>query len=125
MRTSTKGVPVARSPKYQQVTEDLRSKIADGTYPVGEALPSTSALMATYEVSVTVVRAAIKQLQSEGLAEGQPGKAVYVSGEPSRLDPTSELDEIARRVDDLRAALDSAVSQLDARVSQLEEKLRD
>jgi GntR family transcriptional regulator len=122
MRTSTKGVPVARSPKYQQVTEDLRSKIADGTYSVGDPLPSTSALMTTYGVSVTVVRAAIKQLQSEGLAEGQPGKAVYVAGEPG---PSIELDEISRRIDELRTALDSAVSQLDARMSRLEKKLRD
>ncbi|OJG06127.1 Mannosyl-D-glycerate transport/metabolism system repressor MngR [Pseudonocardia autotrophica] len=115
---------MARSPKYQQVADDLRAKIANGTYPIGEPLPSTSALMSGYDVSITVARAAIKQLQAEGLAEGQPGKAVYVVGEPGPSQPSAEFSEITRRIEDLREALDSAMTQLDARVSELEKKIR-
>jgi DNA-binding GntR family transcriptional regulator len=119
---TTRGGPVARSPKYQQVADDLRGKIANGTYPVGDALPSTSALMSSYGVSVTVARAAIKQLQTEGLAEGQPGKAVYVAGEPAPVEPSAEFTEISRQIGELREALDSAMSRLDARIAALEEK---
>ena len=115
---------MARSPKYQQVADDLRAKIANGTYPVGSALPSTSALMSSYDVSITVARAAIKQLQAEGLAEGQPGKAVYVTSEPGPSEPSAEFEEISRQIDEIRATLDSAMSRLDARISELEKKIR-
>ncbi|GAA1858209.1 hypothetical protein GCM10009836_43000 [Pseudonocardia ailaonensis] len=115
---------MARSPKYQQVADDLRRKIRDGTYAVGDLLPSTSALMSTYDVSVTVARAAIKQLQNDGIAEGQPGKGVYVSREPRAAEPSAEFLEISRRVDDLRAALASAMQALDARVAELEKSVR-
>src|SRR5690349_17251950 len=69
-------------PKYQQVADDLRRSIAAGTYPVGAELPSTSQLTARYSASTTVVRAAIRELRTEGLVVGQPGKAVYVQAVP-------------------------------------------
>jgi DNA-binding GntR family transcriptional regulator len=124
MPVTRRGGSVARRPKYQQIADDLRGKILDGTYAVGDLLPSTSALMSTYDVSVTVARAAVKQLQSDGLAEGQPGKGVYVSREPEPSAPSAEFVEISQRIDDLREALDSAMAQLDARVSELEKTLR-
>ena len=94
--------PSARRPKYLQIADDLRTKVIDGTYPVGAALPSTSQLMQIYEVSVTVARAAIKELQNEGVAEGQPGKAVYVQREPEPVEPSTEYRELTRQIDDLR-----------------------
>jgi DNA-binding GntR family transcriptional regulator len=109
-----------RRPRYQELADELRAKIADGTYPVGSALPSTSQLMSAYGVSVTVVRAAIKTLQAEGVAEGQPGKAVYVQREPTPAEPTAEYREVSQQIEDLREALDRAVDQLDERLSRLE-----
>ncbi|MBP2369918.1 winged helix-turn-helix domain-containing protein [Pseudonocardia parietis] len=113
---------MARTPKYQQVADDLRRKIQDGTYAIGGLLPSTSTLMSSYNVSVTVARAAIKQLQNDGVAEGQPGKGVYVTAVPQPAEPSAELVAITRRIDALREALDSAMSELDARVSKLESR---
>lgn len=113
-----------RGPKYRQIANDLRAKIADGTYPVGEALPSTSQLMATYGVSVTVARAAVKELQNEGIAEGQPGKAVYVQREPTPVEPSTEYREITQQIEALREALDEAVQQLDQRLTELEQTAR-
>ena len=80
--------------------------------------------MASYQVSVTVVRAAIKQLQTEGLAEGQPGKGVYVIREPAPAQPSAEFVEITRRIEDLRDTLAAAMNQLDARLTALEQSLR-
>ena len=80
--------------------------------------------MASYQVSVTVARAAIKQLQTEGLAEGQPGKGVYVIREPTPAEPSAEFVEITRQIDDLRDTLAVAMTQLDARLTQLEQSLR-
>lgn len=111
----------SRRPKYRQIADELRGKIADGTYPVGTALPSTSQLMATYDVSVTVARAAIRELQSEGIAEGQPGKAVYVQREPPPAQPSPEFREITQQIAALRATLEEAVEQFDERLTRLEQ----
>ena len=117
-------ISATRRPKYEQVADDLRANITNGTYPVGVALPSAAALMASYQVSVTVARAAIKQLQTEGLAEGQPGKGVYVIREPTPSEPSAEFIEITRQIQDLRDTLGAAMTQLDARLTALERSLR-
>ena len=117
-------ISTTRHPKYVQVAGDLRAKITNGTYPVGTTLPSTAALMASYQVSVTVARAAIKQLQTEGLAEGQPGKGVYVIREPTSAQPSAEFTEITQRIASLRDAMGAAMAQLDARVTELEKSIR-
>ena len=80
--------------------------------------------MASYQVSVTVARAAIKQLQTEGLAEGQPGKGVYVTREPTPAQPSAEYVEITRQIQDLRDTLAAAMTQLDARLTALENSRR-
>lgn len=69
---------VTRPHLYEQLANDLRAKIRDGTYPPGAKLPSTSALCAEYGVSETVVRFAMQILRFEGLIEGQQGKGVFV-----------------------------------------------
>ncbi|MBA8825318.1 DNA-binding GntR family transcriptional regulator [Saccharopolyspora lacisalsi] len=112
-------------PKYKRVAAELREQITRGTLPVGAELPSTSRLMERFDVSVTVVRAAVKELRNEGLVVGQPGKGVYVRSEPAPEAPSSEYLEIKQQIDSLRTALDQAVGQLDQRLSRLESQARD
>jgi DNA-binding GntR family transcriptional regulator len=106
--------------KYLQIADDLRRKILDHTYPVGSALPSTSQLMSTYGVSITVARAAVRELQNEGLAVGQPGKAVFVQHEPKPAEPSAEYVELTQQITALREALENAAESLDARLTDLE-----
>jgi DNA-binding GntR family transcriptional regulator len=106
-------------PAYRQVADDLRGKIADGTYPPGAQLPSTSQLMESYGVSITVVRAAISELRTEGLTIGQPGKGVYVVREPAADAPVDPA-ELARRF----AEMTEVIRKLDDRVSRLEQSQR-
>ncbi|WP_277032267.1 winged helix-turn-helix domain-containing protein [Actinacidiphila oryziradicis] len=90
-------------PAYQRVADDLRSQIVSGALPVGQPLPSTARLVEHYEVSTTVVRAAIKKLQNEGLVYGQPGKAVYVRTTPDQSrDARIGLEDLARDLSELR-----------------------
>jgi DNA-binding GntR family transcriptional regulator len=114
---------VTRRPKYRQIADDLRAKITDGIYPVGTALPSTSQLMESYDVSVTVARAAVKELQNEGIAEGQPGKAVYVQRKPVPTKPSTEYREITQQIEALREYFGQAVQQLDDRLTKLEQTI--
>ncbi|CDH79548.1 GntR family transcriptional regulator [Pseudomonas aeruginosa] len=53
--------------RYALVAKDLRDKIANGGYPVGSLLPTELELCELYEVSRHTVRAAITQLQNQGL----------------------------------------------------------
>jgi GntR family transcriptional regulator len=60
--------------KYQEVAEQIRQKIADGTYSPGDSLPTIDELMAEYRVSRTPVRAALKLLADDGLLN--PGRGM-------------------------------------------------
>ena len=65
-------------PAYVQVADDLRKQIYGGRFPPGGRLPSYEALMKRYEVSITVVRAAIRELKTQGLVDSHLGKGVTV-----------------------------------------------
>ncbi|WET81080.1 winged helix-turn-helix domain-containing protein [Amycolatopsis sp. QT-25] len=101
-------------PKYLQLADDLRGRIAAGTYPVGSPLPSTSRLMSEHDVSVTVVRDALKELKRDGVVAGQPGKAVYVEQVPDAPAPTPDYAGVMRQIEDLRGAVESVAERLAA-----------
>ena len=105
-------------PKYLQLADELRRKIVDGTYAVGSELPSTAQLTATYDVSTTVVRGAMRELRGEGLIVGQPGKEVYVTGVPS--DRPGDAPDLREQL----AWLTDAFKKLDARVAKLERRAK-
>ena len=112
-------------PAYEQVADDLRQKIVDGTYPVGEALPSTQRLMDSYSVSSTVARRAVSELRNEGLVVGQSGKAVFVKRVPdSQPAPSPEFTAIMQRVDELKATVDGTMADLDRRLQEVEKAVR-
>lgn len=101
-------------PKYLQLADELRRRIASGDLPVGAELPSTSELSELWNASSTEVRAAVRELVSEDLVLGEPGKTVHVRAVPERA---------VRPSDDLRselAHLQTTVDGLVARVAALE-----
>ncbi len=107
---------VTGRPAYRRIADDLRAKILDGTYPLGEPLPSTAKLMTAYGVSITVARAAVNELRAEGVVAGQPGKGVYVVEQPAA--PGPDLDTLARTVEDMG----KNIERLERRVSELEKR---
>jgi DNA-binding FadR family transcriptional regulator len=72
------------------VTAELVQRIVRGDYPAGSVLPAEHALCATFSVSRTVVREAVKVLQEKGLVQIRQGSGTTV------LPPTSWnlLDEL-------------------------------
>jgi GntR family transcriptional regulator len=66
-------------PIYQQIAEDLRSKIESGTYEPGTQLPTESDLGEQYQASRNTIRDAIKRLISLGLIETRPGQGTFVT----------------------------------------------
>jgi GntR family transcriptional regulator len=104
---------ITGEPAYRQIADDLRRRVENGEYGVGEVLPSTARLMEIYNVSNTVVRAAVRELQAAGVLIGQPGKGVYVAAKPARREAG---------VDAQLAALTEEVRELSERVARLESK---
>jgi GntR family transcriptional regulator/MocR family aminotransferase len=59
--------------------EEIRARIADGTYPAGASLPSTRALAAERGLSRGTVSLVYEQLAADGFIETHPGAASRVS----------------------------------------------
>lgn len=107
-------------PKYAQVATELRRAICAGTYPVGSELPSTAKLTEIYQVSTTVVRAAVRELRDEGLVRGQAGKAVYVTAVPD----AEQAGDVEARLVQLTEEVHAALRDLDSRLAAIESEPR-
>src|SRR4051812_37832085 len=82
---------------YRRVAELLKTKIEDGTYPIGELLPSYDAVAAEYGVSKNVARDALASLRDEGIVETLAGIGSTVLVKPSDA-PGSEREQIMQRI---------------------------
>ncbi len=66
-------------PLYHRIYVILRERIVNGTYRVGEMLPSEAELMARFKVSRITARRAMDELSDEGLVERTRGRGTAVS----------------------------------------------
>lgn len=108
-------------PAYLQIVDELSREIRTGSLPPGTALPSITRLCERFDVSASVVKAAISVLRTQGLVVGQQGKGVFVSqapavpAEPSQAGTSEILDQLdavrqtLKDLGDRVAALESAV----------------
>jgi GntR family transcriptional regulator len=69
-----------KHPMYIQLREILRSRIDDGEFIPGSAIPSENELAQTYGLHRLTVRNAITALVNEGLLKPIQGKGVFVVG---------------------------------------------
>lgn len=86
-------------PRYLQVADVLRQRIARGTWPQGHRLPSLETLMAEFGVARVTLRQAIELLSRDGLVSPQQGRGTFVTGRPDNerwLSVVTTLDELAR-----------------------------
>jgi DNA-binding GntR family transcriptional regulator len=109
--------------KYHQVADDLRAKIAAGTYEIGGDLPSTARIMDTYVVSSTVAKFAIRELKAEGLVVGQPGKGVYVLRKPDAPTPSPDYVELLDQIAALRDTFGATIKSIQDRLTSIEQDL--
>lgn len=69
----------AEPPQHQVVANDLRRRLTNGEWAVGEKLPSRADLAQHYGVGTNVLQKAQERLIIEGLLEGRAGSGTYVS----------------------------------------------
>ncbi|MEV7588741.1 GntR family transcriptional regulator [Streptomyces sp. NPDC089922] len=96
--------------------------IAAGEFAESRKLPSLADLQATYGVTVTVARDAIRQLKTDGLVVSHQGKGAFLTAEASDAaklaDPEAAITELREQV----ARLQGEVTDLRERVAELEKK---
>ncbi|GAA5011383.1 GntR family transcriptional regulator [Kitasatospora paranensis] len=68
----------SQEPPYLRISDDLRRRITEGEWRIGERLPSRAQLAAAYGVGANVLQRAQELLISEGLLEGRAGSGTYV-----------------------------------------------
>ena len=66
-------------PYYAQLMEILRSKVYQREWASGDQIPSEQNLCDHYQVSRTVVRQALRELEHEGVVTRKKGKGTFVS----------------------------------------------
>ena len=71
-------------PRYAQIADILRQRIARGVWSRGEMLPSIEKLMEEFSVARVTVRQAVKLLSDEGLVSPHRGRGTVICGLPAR-----------------------------------------
>ncbi|ATO31521.1 Putative L-lactate dehydrogenase operon regulatory protein [Dickeya dianthicola] len=69
---------------YQQLAAELKQRIENGVYPVGDKLPAERNISEEMNVSRTVVREAIIMLEVEGYVEVRKGSGIHVMSSQQR-----------------------------------------
>lgn len=77
---------------YQQLAADLKERIEQGVYLVGDKLPAERFIADEKNVSRTVVREAIIMLEVEGYVEVRKGSGIHVvSNQPRHQQISRQL----------------------------------
>lgn len=92
MPAETKLDEESLTPLYQQVMEEIKRGIEDGTYSTGEKIPSEAELSEMYSVSRITIRRAVEELVGEGLLTKRQGKGTYVTRRRLQRKITQESD---------------------------------
>ncbi|KFM93309.1 PLP-dependent aminotransferase family protein [Bacillus paralicheniformis] len=67
-----------RVPKYKQIIQFIKEKIANGEWPIGTKIPSQRSLAKHFAVNRSTVITALEELIADGLIEGTMGKGTIV-----------------------------------------------
>ena len=71
-------------PRYVQLADVLRGRIARGHWRAGERVPTLQQLTREFDVARVTVRQAVDVLAREGLLSAQQGRGTFVTAAPSR-----------------------------------------
>jgi GntR family transcriptional regulator, transcriptional repressor for pyruvate dehydrogenase complex len=83
-------LPVKRQPLVDQVLSNLQQQIANGTFPVGNKLPTEPELMAQLAVGRSTLREAMRVLAHMGLVDVRAGDGTYVCQPPPEAEPLGQ-----------------------------------
>lgn len=71
-------------PVYQQIANDIESRISQEEWSLGDKLPSENELTEEYGASRVTVRQALAKLEADGLIDKQRGRGAFLKTNPRR-----------------------------------------
>lgn len=80
-------------PKYQEISDDIRSQIVSHHYQIGKMIPTELQLQKAYQVSRHTVREAISILVNEGYLKREKGSGTYVLKKEEHQNDASSFRE--------------------------------
>jgi GntR family transcriptional regulator len=95
-------------PRYFQLADLFRQRIARGEWPKKHQLPTLDALAAEFSVARVTVRQAVDVLAREGLVSPQQGRGTFVSGVPRKerfISVVTTLEELVRNYEDTQPTI--------------------
>jgi GntR family transcriptional regulator len=84
-------------PRYVQLAELIRQRVAKDHWPAGSLLPSIEQLMTEFDVARVTVHQAIALLADENILSPQRGRGTFIIGKPGtrrRLRVETTLDDL-------------------------------
>ncbi|HEY1179129.1 GntR family transcriptional regulator [Streptomyces sp. NPDC003278] len=67
------------APRWRQIADVLRARIADGTYPARSRVPSLVQITAEFGVASATAQKALRHLRDEGLTYTEQGLGSFVA----------------------------------------------
>ena len=89
------------TPIYDQITEQIRAQIINGTLQENQALPSIRGLAKDLHISFITTKRAYEELEKEGFIYTVPGKGCYVSAKNTELIKEANLRKIEECMDEI------------------------
>jgi DNA-binding FadR family transcriptional regulator len=85
-----------RESQAGRISRVIAERIRDGSYPVGERIPSERTLATEFDVSRPVIREALSTVSALGILDVQMGRGAYVTARPtaSRSVPVVNLQDV-------------------------------
>ena len=101
---------IQKKPLADMIAETLKQQITEGTYRVGDKLPTEPELMKTFGVGRSSVREAVKLLVNMGVVRVQQGSGTFVAVPSNNDDVNIKMSTADRtELDEVRKILDIAI----------------
>ena len=101
---------------YEQIKNQIRTQIVDGTLQGGDTLPSIRSLAKELKVSIITVKRAYEDLEKEGLLETIVGKGTFISSKNKEIlrdvmmyEIESKLEEIIKQAKIIGITLEEGI----------------
>ncbi len=108
-------VEVHDGPAYKHLADQLRALILTEGLQVEDELPSIAEIQARWDYSDTVVRAALRELDTEGVIKRRQGKRALILRRPDQPDErrSAEYVQLKQLICDLRAEVAALRGEVD------------
>lgn len=82
--------PRSYLPPFEQVRDQIHSRVGTGELPVGSRLPPVRRLAADLGVAPNTVARAYRELEQEGVLDGRGARGTFVAAPPQEPERTAE-----------------------------------